>query len=230
MCLKENIALTTVDEGKYLDIYLPLVKRVVRQLSFQADSVIEREDMQQIALMGLLEALRRYGHPDGQFAAYAVHRIRGAVLDQLREHDWRARRLRQKTHKTNEAIRELGKRLGHEPNYEEIAIELLITPQEYQEYLLLESAKAMESLDDLLSVEMHTDALQSRELEDQIIIQDSLQQAIATLDKREQLILSLYYQQELSLKEIALVLELTEARVCQLNKKITEKIKKFFSH
>ncbi len=65
MCLKENIALTTVDEGKYLDIYLPLVKRVVRQLSFQADSVIEREDMQQIALMGLLEALRRYGHPDG---------------------------------------------------------------------------------------------------------------------------------------------------------------------
>lgn len=230
MCLKENIALTTVDEGKYLDIYLPLVKRVVRQLSFQADSVIEREDMQQIALMGLLEALRRYGHPDGQFAAYAVHRIRGAVLDQLREHDWRPRRLRQKTHKTNEAIRELGKRLGHEPNYEEIAIELLITPQEYQEYLLLESAKAMESLDDLLSVEMHTDALQSRELEDQIIIQDSLQQAIATLDKREQLILSLYYQQELSLKEIALVLELTEARVCQLNKKITEKIKKFFSH
>ncbi len=148
----------------------------------------------------------------------------------MREHDWRPRRLRQKTHKTNEAIRELGKRLGHEPNYEEIAIELLITPQEYQEYLLLESAKAMESLDDLLSVEMHTDALQSRELEDQIIIQDSLQQAIATLDKREQLILSLYYQQELSLKEIALVLELTEARVCQLNKKITEKIKKFFSH
>ncbi|EFL92759.1 flagellar biosynthesis sigma factor [Candidatus Regiella insecticola LSR1] len=230
ICIDENIALTSLDEGKYLDAYLPLVKRVVRQLSFQADSVLEREDMQQIALMGLLEALRRYGHPDQQFAAYAVHRIRGAILDQLREHDWRPRRLRQKTHKTNEAIRELGKRLGHEPNYDEIAAELSITPQEYQEYLLLENAKAMESLDDLLSLETHNDALQSRELEEQMIIQDSLRQAIGTLDDREKLILSLYYQQELSLKEIALVLELTEARVCQLNKKIAEKIKKFCSH
>ncbi len=111
-----------------------------------------------------------------------------------------------------------------------ILLALSITPQEYQEYLLLENAKAMESLDALLSLETNNDALQSRELEEQMIIQDSIRQAIGTLDDREKLILSLYYQQELSLKEIALVLELTEARVCQLNKKIAEKIKKFFSH
>lgn len=79
------LTLTAAEEGKYLNAYLPLVKRIVRQLSFQADSVIGKEDMQQIALMGLLEALRRYGHPDGQFAAYAVHRIRGSILDQLRK-------------------------------------------------------------------------------------------------------------------------------------------------
>ncbi|WP_145531479.1 FliA/WhiG family RNA polymerase sigma factor [Yersinia kristensenii] len=224
----DNLALTPAEEGKYLEAYLPLVKRIVRQLSFQADSVISKEDMQQIALMGLLEALRRYGHPDGQFAAYAVHRIRGAVLDQLREHDWRPRRLRQKTHKTNEAIRQLAKRLGHEPSSEEIATALQLTAEEYQEYLLLESASGMESLDEILSLDTPTDALQSRELEESIIIEDNLNHAIASLEKREQMILHLYYQQEMSMKEIAQVLDLTEARICQLNKKLVQKIKSFF--
>lgn len=224
----DNLALTPAEEGKYLEAYLPLVKRIVRQLSFQADSVISKEDMQQIALMGLLEALRRYGHPDGQFAAYAVHRIRGAVLDQLREHDWRPRRLRQKTHKTNEAIRQLAKKLGHEPSFEEIATALQLTAEEYQEYLLLESASGMESLDEILSLDTPTDALQSRELEESIIIEDNLNHAIASLEKREQMILHLYYQQEMSMKEIAQVLDLTEARICQLNKKLVQKIKSFF--
>ncbi|MBS0053948.1 FliA/WhiG family RNA polymerase sigma factor [Yersinia sp. Marseille-Q3913] len=224
----DNLSLTPVEEGKYLEAYLPLVKRIVRQLSFQADSVIGKEDMQQIALMGLLEALRRYGHPDGQFAAYAVHRIRGAVLDQLREHDWRPRRLRQKTHKTNEAIRQMARRLGHEPSFEEIAAELQLTAEAYQEYLLLESAGAMESLDDILSLETPTDALQSRQLDESIIVEDNLNHAIASLDEREQMILHLYYQQEMSMKEIAQVLDLTEARICQLNKKLVQKIKLFF--
>lgn len=228
MEINDNLALTPVEERKYLEAYLPLVKRIVRQLSFQADSVIGRDDMQQVALMGLLEALRRYGHPDGQFAAYAVHRIRGAVLDQLREHDWRPRRLRQKTHKTNEAIRKVARQLGHEPSFEEINAELQLTAEEYQEYLLLESASVMESLDDILSLETPTDALQSRQLEDGIIIEDNLNQAIASLEEREQMILHLYYQKEMSMKEIALVLELTEARICQLNKKLVQKIKSFF--
>lgn len=228
MDINDNLALTPAEESQYLAAYLPLVKRVVRQLSFQADSVIGREDMQQVALMGLLEALRRYGHPDGQFAAYAVHRIRGAVLDQLREHDWRPRRLRQKTHKINEAIRKVARQLGHEPSFEEINAELQLTAEEYQEYLLLESAGAMESLDEILSLDTPTDALQSRDLEEGIIIEDNLNQAIASLEEREQMILHLYYQKEMSMKEIAEVLDLTEARICQLNKKLVQKIKSFF--
>ncbi|WP_145542360.1 FliA/WhiG family RNA polymerase sigma factor [Yersinia alsatica] len=228
MDINNNLALTPAEESQYLAAYLPLVKRVVRQLSFQVDSVIGREDMQQVALMGLLEALRRYGHPDGQFAAYAVHRIRGAVLDQLREHDWRPRRLRQKTHKINEAIRKVARQLGHEPSFEEINAELQLTAEEYQEYLLLESAGAMESLDEILSLDTPTDALQSRDLEEGIIIEDNLNQAIASLEEREQMILHLYYQKEMSMKEIAEVLDLTEARICQLNKKLVQKIKSFF--
>jgi RNA polymerase sigma factor for flagellar operon FliA len=217
-------------EGQYLQQYLPLVKRVVKQLSFQADSVMDRQDMEQIALIGLLESLRRYGQPDEQFAAYAIHRIRGAILDELRQLDWRPRRLRQKTHKLNDAIRELSKKIGREPTFDEIQKSLSISADEYHEYLLLESAKSLESLDELLSIDTYTDALHSRNLEDQISIQNSLVKAVASLDKREQLILNLYYEQELSLKEIALVLDLTEARVCQMNKKISEKIKSYFSN
>ncbi|ORM87257.1 RNA polymerase sigma factor FliA [Pantoea allii] len=221
-------ALTPKQEAQYVDAYLPLVHKVVKQLAWQTSSVMDREDMEQIALMGLLTSLRRYGHPDDQFAAYAVQRIRGAVLDELRQLDWRPRRLRQKSHKTNDAIRELTRKLGRVPDLNDLRQHLTITAEEYQEYLLLDCAKSLESLDDLLSEDAIQNGLNSRPLEDEIIIGRTLRAALAELDEREQLILTLYYQQEMNLKEIALVLDLTEARVCQINKKIAQKIQSFF--
>ncbi|EHG7580637.1 MULTISPECIES: FliA/WhiG family RNA polymerase sigma factor [Citrobacter] len=220
--------LTPADEARYLSQYLPLVNKIVKQLAYQASSVLDREDMEQSALMGLLSSLRRYGHPDEQFAAYAAPRIRGAVLDELRQLDWRPRRLRQKTHKINDAIREVARLLGRPPTFDDLSRHLSITADEYQEYLLLDCAKALESLDDLLSNDVHAGALDSRPLEEEMIVSRTLRNALASLDEREQLILTLYYQQEMSLKEIALVLDLTEARVCQLNKKIAQKIQSFF--
>lgn len=221
-------ALTPAEEARYINAYLPLVHRIVKQLAYQASSVMDKEDMEQIALMGLLSSLRRYGHPDEQFAAYAVHRIRGAILDELRQLDWRPRRLRQKTHKLNDAIREIARELGRTPNFDDLSARLEITAEAYQEYLLLDCAKSMESLDEILGGDTWTGALNSRPLEEEVLISRMLRSALASLDEREQLILTLYYQHELSLKEIALVLNLTEARVCQLNKKIAQKIKSFF--
>jgi RNA polymerase sigma factor FliA len=221
-------ALTPADEARYLKAYLPLVKKVVRQLAYQASSVMDQEDMEQIALMGLLTALRRYGPPDEQFGAFAVQRVRGAVLDELRQLDWRPRRLRQKTHKLNDAIRELARKLGRTPVFEDLKLHLSITAEEYQEYLLLDCARSLESLDDLLGNDVYAGALDSRPLEEEMVVSRTLRSALASLDEREQLILTLYYQHELSLKEIALVLDLTEARVCQLNKKIAQKIQSFF--
>lgn len=221
-------ALTPADEARYISAYLPLVNKVVRQLAYQASSVMDKEDMEQIALMGLLTSLRRYGPPDEQFGAYAAQRIRGAVLDELRQLDWRPRRLRQKTHKLNDAIRELGRKLVRTPAFEDLKQHLSITAEEYQEYLLLDCASSLESLDDLLSNDSYAGALNSRALEDEMIVSRTLRSALASLDEREQLILTLYYQHEMSLKEIALVLDLTEARVCQLNKKIAQKIQSFF--
>lgn len=221
-------SLTPADVAKYVSAWLPLVHRVVKQLAWQTSSVMDREDMEQIALMGLLTALRRYGHPDEQFGAYAAQRIRGAVLDELRELDWRPRRLRQKSHKLNDAIREVTRKLGRTPSFEDLSTHLSITAEEYHEYLLLDCAKTLESLDELLGGDALNGTLNTRSLEDEMVTSGTLRAALASLDEREQLILSLYYQHEMSLKEIALVLDLTEARVCQLNKKIAQKIQCFF--
>ncbi len=225
--LKEA-SLTPAEESQYMQQWLPLVKRIVRQLAPQANSMIDREDIEQIALMGLLEALRRYGHPDGQFVGYASQRIRGAVLDQFRQHDWRPRSLRQKAHKINDGVRSLSRQLGCEPSVEQIRRALNLTQEEYQEYLLLDNASTLESFDMLLSGEMTGYTFAGRCLEEEIAIQRTLALAVGRLEPREKIILNLYYQQDMSLKEIAMVLDLTEARVCQLNKRIGEKIKAFF--
>src|SRR5471030_1450890 len=82
---------SVVDEQKHLLAYAPLVKRIVRQLNSQIAGAIDRDDMEQIGLMGLLEALRRYGEPDAAFGSYASLRVRGAILDELRRQDWRPR-------------------------------------------------------------------------------------------------------------------------------------------
>lgn len=104
--------LTPQQESHYLQAYLPLVRKVVRQLAPQCNCIIDRQDMEQTALMGLLNAIRRYGLPDEGFAGYAVHRIRGAILDELRALDWRPRQLRQKYHQMKDLIRETRKNWG----------------------------------------------------------------------------------------------------------------------
>lgn len=218
--------LTPQQESHYLQAYLPLVRKVVRQLAPQCNCIIDRQDMEQTALMGLLNAIRRYGLPDEGFAGYAVHRIRGAILDELRALDWRPRQLRQKYHQMKDLIRETRKKLGHEPEWSELAVEG-ISHEDYLEYQQLEGAETLASLDELLNGEGPGIPLAGRELEDQFVTQQMLQQALSQLSEKEQLILSMYYQHEMNLKEIALVLGLTEARICQLNKQIAQKIRDF---
>ncbi|WP_277756467.1 sigma-70 family RNA polymerase sigma factor, partial [Rosenbergiella nectarea] len=92
-------------EAQYIHRYLPLVNKILRQMSYHASVVIDAYDLQQIALIGLLTALRRYGVPDDEFPGYAKYRIRGAILDELRQADWRPRSLRQKTHQLAQQIK-----------------------------------------------------------------------------------------------------------------------------
>ena len=213
-------------EQRALREYAPLVKRVVRQLSAQASAVMDREDMEQIGLMGLLEALRRYGQPDGGFGAFAALRVRGAILDELRRQDWRPRTVRQDSHKQRDALRALTRQLGREPAEAEILRHLKLTPQQYQDFLQAEVAEEMASFDELVE-ELAQLPSEHRNPEAQLMVTRSIAQALTALNEREQRVIQLYYEFDASLKEIAAVLDLTEARVSQINKAALAKMRAF---
>lgn len=211
---------SVADEQKHLLAYAPLVKRIARQLTSQVGGAMDREDMEQIGLMGLLEALRRYGTPDAAFGSYASLRVRGAILDELRRQDWRPRAVRQESHKLRDAVRALTRRLGREPNEAEVLAGLGITADAYQAHLLAENAELLASFDEVLQDAAgdngHGDSVPGPE--ELLMVRRSLAQALNGLDEREQRVVQMYYEFELSYKEIAAVLDLTDARVCQLNK------------
>ncbi|TWI67598.1 RNA polymerase sigma factor for flagellar operon FliA [Pseudoduganella lurida] len=219
-------ALTPAAEQKHLLAYAPLVKRIVRQLNSQVGGAIDREDMEQIGLMGLLEALRRYGEPDAAFGSFASLRVRGAILDELRRQDWRPRAVRQQSHKLRDGVRALTRKLGREPSEQETIASLGITADEYMAYQLDENAEVMASFDDLLQDGAADGSAGSTPgPEEQLLVRRSLEQALGTLNEREQRVVQMYYEFELSYKEIAAVLDLTDARVCQLNKAALNKMK-----
>jgi RNA polymerase sigma factor for flagellar operon FliA len=187
---------------------------------------IDRDDMEQIGLMGLLEALRRYGEPDEGFAGFATLRVRGAILDELRRQDWRPRAVRQQSHKLRDGVRALTRKLGREPQDNEVIEALGITVEAYQEYRLDENAEELASFDDLVA-EMHEVASEAASPEALLMTRRTLEKALMALDEREQRVVQMYYEFELSYKEIAAVLGLTDARVCQLNKQALRKMKDF---
>jgi RNA polymerase sigma factor for flagellar operon FliA len=216
--------LSPAQEQRYLLEYAPLVKRTARQLGAQATGVMGREDMEQIGLMGLLEALRRYGEPDAGFASYASLRVRGAILDELRRQDWRPRAVRQQSHRLRDGVRALTRQLGREPSDIEIMRALDLTAQQYNDYLQDENAETIASFDEILQDRIEAgDSTPGPEAA--LLVRRSLEQALAGLNEREQRVVQMYYEFELSYKEIAAVLDLTDARVCQINKAALQKMK-----
>lgn len=219
-----HAAMSAAEEQKHLVAYAPLVKRIARQLTSQVSGAMGREDMEQIGLMGLLEALRRYGTPDTGFSSYASLRVRGAILDELRRQDWRPRAVRQDSHKMRDAVRALTRKLGREPNDKEAADALGIGQEEWRQFLLDDCAEELLSFDDMLQ-EATERAHSAPGPEEQFMVRRSLEQALGALNEREQRVVQMIYEFELSYKEIAAVLDLSDARVCQLNKSALTKMK-----
>jgi RNA polymerase sigma factor for flagellar operon FliA len=219
-----HAAMSAAEEQKHLVAYAPLVKRIARQLTSQVSGAMGREDMEQIGLMGLLEALRRYGTPDTGFASYASLRVRGAILDELRRQDWRPRAVRQDSHKMRDAVRALTRKLGREPNDKEAADALGVSQEDWRQFLLDDVAEELLSFDDVLQ-EATERAHSAPGPEEQFMVRRSLEQALGALNEREQRVVQMIYEFELSYKEIAAVLDLSDARVCQLNKSALAKMK-----
>ncbi|VVP69088.1 RNA polymerase sigma factor for flagellar operon [Pseudomonas fluorescens] len=217
-------------EQRWLMEYLPLVKRIVNQLSLQASQAMDRQDMEQIGLMGLLEGLRRYGVPDEHFARFAALRVRGAILDELRRLDWRPRQVRQRAHKVRDVLRQLARQLGRQPCESEALAATGLSAAQFQAHLRHEAGEAIESLDALLLEGGERDLGQGgSSVEGRVHSERLLAQALEQLNERERLVLTLYYQHELNLKEIGLVLDISDARVCQLSKQAIDKARTFLT-
>lgn len=219
-----------IDENRLLQQHQILVKRVVNQLRAHANTHCSLEDMQQIGLIGLLEAGRRYGNiDDPHFPAFAVCRIRGAVLDELRRLDWRSRKTRQQAHELNDVTRDLTRALGRPPTDAEIINALGTDEKDYHARLNASLAGEMQSLDQLLEhgADIQFDAHYDATVHEQNRM--SLEAALRQLSRRDQLLLTLFYQHELNLHEIALVLDLTPARICQLHKQALKQLNLYLS-
>ena len=143
------------------------------------------------------------------------------MLDELRRLDWRPRQLRQQVHSHNQAQRELHNQLGRPPSEQELATVLECSIEEVRQLAYASQAEALHSLEEWLENGGKAPAIES----DDVDMAMTISKALTSLDKREQLLLSLYYQQELNMKEIALVLGLTESRVCQLHKQCVLQLK-----
>lgn len=218
-------ALSAADEARWMAQYAPLVKRTVRKLGSHAGGSMDAADLEQLGLMGLLEALRRYGEPDEEFEHFALVRVRGAILDELRRQDWRPRSARQGAHRMRSTERTLRRELGREPTKEEVCDALEIDGDEYEQLLLDDSAQEFISFDALL--EDNADSYGTDDgIERQIVLRRSLEQALGMLDAREQQVIQLYYEFDLNQAEIGAVLGLTRARVCQINKSALEKMRR----
>ena len=217
-----------LDRNALIRQYQPLVRRLAHHMMAKLPPSIEVDDLIQVGLIGLADALARYEAAQGvQFETFATQRIRGAMLDELRENDWMSRGSRKSQKDIEKALRKLEHLLGRGPVESEIAAELGLSLVDYQTLLGKVRGTQLVYLEDISRGTDDEDSFLDRHIADAdadplSLLRDdrmrkSLVKAIETLPEREQHIMSMYYEQDMNLKEIALVLGVTESRVCQLH-------------
>ena len=217
----------TFDKEQTIHQFAPMVKRMAHHMAARLPSSVQVDDIIQAGLMGLMDAANRFQQEQGiQFATYATQRIRGAMLDELRQNDWLPRGIRSAQRRIEAAIAKLEQRLGRPAAESEIAVELGISLVDYQELLgqargyqliHLEEMSDGDSEDQFLDRHCpDEDANPLKQLEDERF-RAAVVKGIEYLPEREKMVMGLYYEQELNFREIAAVLGVTESRVCQIH-------------
>ena len=216
-----------LDPGSMLKQYSPLVRRLAHQMIAKLPANVEIDDLIQVGMIGLNDALARFDASQGvQFETFATQRIRGAMIDELRSSDWMSRGERRHQREIEAAVHKLEHKLGRAPHEAEIAAELGMKLQDYQELLTKVRGTQLVFLEDMAGEDGSEDFL-DRHMVDKDgdpmglladrRMREALVEAIKNLPEREQYIMSMYYEHDMNLKEIAAVLEVTESRVCQLH-------------
>lgn len=214
--------------------YAGLVKIVAGRLGMYLGYTVEFDDLVGYGVFGLIDAIDKYELTKGvKFETYASLRIRGAILDQIRKMDWIPRTIRQKQKKLESAMQVLEKRLGRTPNNDELAEELEMSVEELEMLVNQTSLTNVVSLDEYLEqgreVRVEAGNTQRFEQPEQVMERQEMKrilaEAIDTLTEKEQRVIALYYFEELTLKEISKILEVSESRVSQLHTKALKKMK-----
>lgn len=217
--------------------YLPLVKYVAGKMMFSLPTCVDYNDLLSAGVMGLIGALERFKPEQGvKFETFVLPRIKGAILDELRTLDWAPRSLRSKARMVEKVSEQLEKDLGRSATSHEIASELDMDIEEYGGVLMELSKASLLSLDgsrveendqltsmyDLLENTQSDNPLRSLETDE---MKGLLVEAIEELNEQEKIVMALYYYEELTLKEIGQVLNITESRVSQIHSKALEGLK-----
>jgi RNA polymerase sigma factor FliA len=211
--------------------YAPLVKYVAGRVAVGMPANVEHADLVSYGIFGLMDAIEKFDVAKGfKFETYAITRIRGAIIDELRSVDWVPRSVRSKARKLEAAVQRLESELHRSPTEEELATELGWSVDELQEALAKVSMTSMAALDEVLDVgegdrislvdtlqDLHT--VLPEDSFDEIETKQLLRQAMTRLTEREQTVLGLYYFEGMTLSQIGDVLGVTESRICQIHTK-----------
>jgi len=221
------VEMSAMERDRLLLEHLPTVRFVARRIHERLPQHVDLEDLISAGIVGLIDAFSKFDHgKQVQFKSYAQFRIRGAILDSLRTLDWSPRELRRKGRAVEDCIRTLTQRLGRSPVETEVAQEMGVSLLDYQQ--LLGELKGLEI--GSLNLERNEDGgddelsyLPGTENDEPLFrclkgeLRQRLAEAVETLPEKERLVISLYYHEELTMKEIGLVLGVVESRVSQIH-------------
>lgn len=214
--------------------YVPLVKVVAGRLSVYLGSNVEYDDLVSYGIFGLIDAIDKFDYGKGiKFETYASLRIRGSILDQIRKLDWIPRSVRQKQKAIDTAVKNLEKEIGPNFSDSDMAKELGITEDEYLNWLSQTNISNISSIEDFLEQGNEVKASVSRSyarVEPERVVEESelkekLEEALEFLTEKEKKVVLLYYYEDLTLKEISRVMEVSESRISQLHSKALKKLK-----
>lgn len=218
------------DRERLIKEFTHVIRSMAHRLAFRLPAYLDAEDLVSVGIIGLMDAMEKYDPArEAKFKTYAEFRIRGAMLDEIRSMDWIPRSVHERITLLQKTYTELLNRHGRPPTEEEVAAELKMSLQELDDFLTRSRGAVVVSLDDLgvqdqegnKILAMLTDPSQPDPLASLVHERERqvLGQAIQELAEKERLVLTLYYFEELTMKEIGQILKVTESRVCQIHSK-----------
>lgn len=214
----------SISQDEIVERYAPLVKRIAHHILARMPASVQVDDLIQAGLVGLLEAARNYDTSKGaSFETYAGIRIRGSMIDDVRRGDWAPRSVHRNSRMVAEAIQIIENRTGRDASDQEVADELGMDLESYYKITRDSASTKLFSYDELISGEdkpeeqLSSDAVNPLDGIESQSLRENLAQCISQLPERERMVLALYYDEELNLKEIGMVLGVSESRVSQIH-------------